>query len=94
MDEERYADTQDSKILEHEALCKRCGACCGVTENNPCEHLRPAGEGKYSCDIYEERFGLRKTVKGDPVLCVPVRKVLHKDWLGRNGCAYVKTYKI
>lgn len=90
MDEAFYYETQDRKLHEHEAKCKRCGACCGVLEGDPCEHLQRGADGRYLCDIYENRFGLRKTVKGEPVLCVPIRNMLHKTWWGRTQCAYVR----
>lgn len=79
------------KSLEHEALCKRCGACCGATEGDLCEHLKKDPAEGYFCDIYEGRFGLRKTISGEPILCVPIRNVLHKTWRkGVSGCAYIK----
>ena len=93
MDDVAYKKMQEKKELEHEALCKRCGACCGVLENDPCEHLKKGSDEKYLCDIYEDRFGMQKTLKGEPILCVPLRNVLHKTWWGRIGCSYYKVYK-
>ena len=90
MDEELYDQIQDKKLQEHEALCMRCGACCGVLEGDPCAHLKKEKDGKYFCDVYDNRFGLQKTVKGEPVLCVPIRNMLHKTWWGRTQCAYVR----
>ena len=90
MDEASYNEIQHKKFLEHEALCNRCGACCGALEEDPCEYLKRDFKSIYFCDIYEERFGLRKTVGGEPILCTPIRNVLHKTWWGRSGCIYVK----
>ena len=93
MDDIAYKKMQEKKELEHEALCKRCGACCGILESDPCEHLKKDSDDKYFCDIYENRFGMQKTLKGEPILCVPLRNVLHKTWWGRIGCVYYKAYK-
>lgn len=90
MDDKRYAIFQERKFLEYEALCRRCGACCGVRDGDPCEHLKKDHKGLYFCDIYDERFGLRKTVSGEPVLCVPIRNMLHKTWWGSAECAYIR----
>ena len=94
MDDERYNQIQEQKYLEHEALCKRCGACCGALEGDPCEHLKRGSDDRYFCGIYGNRFGLRKTIKGEPVLCVPIRNMLHKTWLGCSQCVYVRYSKI
>jgi len=90
MDNERYDQIQEQKYLEHEALCKRCGACCGVLEGDPCEHLKRGLDDRYFCGIYGNRFGLRKTIKGEPVLCVPIRNMLHKTWFGCSQCVYIR----
>jgi len=90
MDDKLYIQIQDQKYQEYEALCKRCGACCGVLDNDPCEHLKKGPDNGYFCDIYEERFGVRKTVKGKEILCVPIRNMFHKTWWGRIQCAYMK----
>ena len=92
-DEISYNDNQRRKQREHEALCKRCGACCGILEGDPCEHLKKGQDSRYFCDIYENRFGLRNTVKGEPVLCVPIRNMLSKTWWGRTSCAYFKAQR-
>ena len=82
-----------SKIYhESEAVCVRCGACCGLFEGDPCEHLIGLRNGKYFCDIYENRFGMHKTKSGGLVRCVSVREIINKDWPGSWQCAY-KTKK-
>jgi len=84
-----YQEQQDKKQQEYENACKRCGACCGILEGDPCEHLKLAPDNRYFCDIYEHRFGLRKTVNGHEMMCVPIRNMLHKTWWGRTKCAYM-----
>jgi len=90
MDDSRYKASQLKKYMEHEALCKRCGACCGIFDGDPCEHLKTHDKKTYYCEIYDKRFGLHKTLSGEPILCVPIRNMLHRTWWGRNNCAYVK----
>ncbi|MCK4462697.1 MAG: hypothetical protein KAU58_00105 [Candidatus Omnitrophica bacterium] len=84
-----YQEQQHKKWLEYENTCNRCGACCGIKDNDPCEHLKRAQDNRYFCDIYENRFGLRKTVSGKEIMCVPIRNMLHKTWWGRTECAYL-----
>ena len=86
-----YTIYQDKKFAEHEALCRRCGACCGIRDGDPCEHLAFTEDEKAYCEIYNHRFGLRQTVSGTKFLCMPIRKVLFKTWSGVSQCAYQKT---
>ena len=72
-----------------EAVCTRCGVCCGATDGHPCEHLRPAGKGEFVCAIYENRLGPHATVDGRAFVCVPIRKVIEHNG-GYADCAYVK----
>lgn len=58
---------------KHEALCRRCGICCGSEDGDPCEHLRREKSGEYFCLIYKDRLGMQKTVKGNIFRCVPLR---------------------
>ncbi len=90
---EDYELYQDKRRQEYEALCKRCGACCGALDKDPCEHLKPAENNKYLCDIYAHRFGLRSTVAGKKFLCIPIRKILFKTWSGSELCAYKKVIR-
>ncbi|MFC1621297.1 hypothetical protein ACFL2G_03225 [Candidatus Omnitrophota bacterium] len=94
IDEKKYNQMQDQKYQAYEALCKRCGACCGILDGDPCEHLKKGLDGKYFCDTYNNRFGMQKTVKGEPVLCVPIRNMLNKTWWGCSQCVYVKQSSI
>lgn len=86
--ESRYAVWQLRQEQKWEALCNRCGACCGIVEGDPCEHLREDGPGRYRCDVYRDRFGEHKTVSGRPLRCVPIRDILHKSWPGDQCCGY------
>lgn len=87
-DELRYAALQQSQEQLWEAKCNRCGACCGVAEGDPCEHLNQDADGKYFCQIYERRFGLHKTVSGREFRCVPIRLILNQSWPGDHLCVY------
>lgn len=80
----------ENKHIEDEALCKHCGACCGILDKDPCQHLKTKDGNLTYCDIYNERFGLRQTVSGKYFLCVPIRSILHKSWSGSYQCAYKK----
>ncbi|MDD3374622.1 MAG: hypothetical protein PHY73_02730 [Candidatus Omnitrophica bacterium] len=83
-----YHQLQEKQYQAWENKCLNCGACCGLQDGDPCEHLRMSTEGKSSCDIYENRFGLHKTQQGREFRCVPIRDILHKSWPGDCGCAY------
>ena len=88
-EQERYEYFQKKREMEWEALCGRCGACCGSVED-PCEHLRGEAPGEYFCAIYENRFGPHKTVSGKEFTCVHIRKILHETWPGDECCGYKK----
>ena len=85
MDIERYFEQKEA---EWEDLCVRCGSCCGAYED-PCVHLKRNGEAYY-CDIYKDRFGLRRTVSGEEFYCVEFREVINESWPGSYRCAYKK----
>lgn len=89
-DEARYRSLQESQQAAWEAQCTRCGACCGVFEGDPCENLDTLPNGKYSCRIYENRFGQRRSISGRTFYCVPLRQILHKSWPGDHQCGYKK----
>lgn len=90
-DDKKYADLMKKRHAEWEAKCMRCGACCGIIEGDPCEHLYQADDGLYACSIYKDRFGLHKTVSGKPFMCVPIRNILHTAWPGDQCCGYKST---
>jgi uncharacterized cysteine cluster protein YcgN (CxxCxxCC family) len=89
-DSKSYMDYQNKKWIEHESLCKKCGSCCGIKDGDPCEHLKKSDKNTYYCDIYEDRFGLRKTISGKEIVCVPIRNILHKTWTGKSECGYIE----
>ncbi len=87
-DQERYELLARKQQQEWEALCTCCGACCGIVEGDPCEYLLKSDMGKYTCAIYENRFGLHKTTSGKEFKCVPIRDILHQSWMGDQYCGY------
>lgn len=87
-DDERYATIQACQEKEWEAKCTRCGACCGITEGDPCENLLSLQNGKYACAIYENRFGIHRTRSGREFRCVPIRNILNINWPGDICCGY------
>lgn len=86
MDSNRYQEHLLSKDEEFENICKRCGKCCG-RDDDPCEHLRISDNGECYCDIYERRFGLRRTTGGNTFECVPIKEHIKEGTL-RYSCAY------
>lgn len=88
-----YQEYKIKKEKEYEALCKRCGACCGVSDGDPCRHLLKDEDGVYRCEIYENRRGLRKTISGKEFLCVPIRNIMSKSWAHSWNCPYKKLVK-
>ena len=91
-EETKYQDTLKRKEEDWESLCIRCGACCGAYDD-PCQHLRKDDKGKFYCAIYNERFGLRKTVSGDSFNCVPVKEIINTHWKNDHLCIYKKYLK-
>jgi len=88
MDKEKYEANQKEKFLKFEAICKRCGACCGSEDTEPCINLaREAKTGTYYCKDYENRIGLQKTASGKPFHCIPIRELIAHNLL-RPNCAY------
>ena len=88
-DEETYRKKQDQGLVEHEALCKRCGKCCGTDSSEPCANLGTDPQGKYYCKSYDNRLGAQRTISGRTFTCVPIRDVLSKG-LPYEGCGYTK----
>jgi hypothetical protein len=89
-DDLRYKEWAEKQENLAEGLCRRCGACCGAAEGDPCEHLREDQNGLYACSIYRDRFGLHKTITGKPFNCVPLRDILPASWPGDEHCGYKK----
>ncbi|MCK4519429.1 MAG: hypothetical protein KAU12_04835 [Candidatus Omnitrophica bacterium] len=76
--------------FEFEAICQRCGICCGSEDGDPCQHLKKDKDNKYFCAIYQKRFGLHKTVNGILIKCVPIEEALRDKPELRKKCAYAK----
>jgi uncharacterized cysteine cluster protein YcgN (CxxCxxCC family) len=87
MEQENYRLKQVKAEEEYEALCKRCGTCCGAFDGDPCEELRQDSHGKYFCSVYEKRIGMHRTISGKQFACVPIRDLMPN--LSFKGCAYL-----
>ncbi len=84
-----YIKEQKEWYLRYEALCKRCGMCCGSAGNDPCLNLARDNDGKYYCKSYDKRFGPQLTVTGKKFTCVEIRDVL-KSGIPNEECGYAK----
>jgi len=81
-----YSRKQEEDLIKHEAMCKRCGACCGASDGDPCEHLKQDEAGKFFCPIYDNRLGTHKTISGKLFACVPIREL--RQNLPSKNCVY------
>ncbi len=82
-----YSSSLEALSLDFEALCKRCGACCGAYDD-PCRNLIRSRDGKnWECRSYLNRFGPQKTVSGAEFNCVSIREHISRGTL-RPGCGY------
>ena len=87
MDKEIYNNILLEKDDEFEAICKRCGACCGAFDDS-CSNLERLEDGKYSCKDYANRLGPQVTVSGNNGFnCVSIREHIKAGSL-RACCAY------
>jgi len=89
MDEVSYFKKLEYQDEVYEALCKRCGECCGASTSDPCAELTKLADGTYNCRIYETRHGPRQSVSGNMFACVNIREVIRS---GANypNCPYCK----
>jgi len=83
---EAYLQKLKEEEARYEAKCRRCGACCGAYDGDPCVHLKKDEAGKYYCPVYDHRIGMQKTVSGKNFACVPIRDL--RPNLPFKGCAY------
>jgi len=88
-DSAEYIKEQKEWNDRYEALCKRRGACCGSTGNDPCLNLARDTSGKYYCKSYDNRFGPQTTVTGKKFTCVEIRDVL-KIGIPNAECGYAR----
>ena len=86
MDDGSYQIYMLEKERQFEAVCRRCGQCCGALDD-PCANLVRGDGGAYFCADYNNRLGPQKTVSGGSFNCVPIREHIAKGTL-RPGCAY------
>lgn len=82
-----YQEYFEQSQRRWEAMCRRCGGCCGAYDD-PCRHLRKDAEGLFYCTIYSQRLGERISIKGEKFDCVPVKDILHTHWKNDHLCAY------
>lgn len=78
---------QEEQFRDYESICRRCGACCGAEDGDPCVNLVENGDGTYFCKVYENRFGEQKTISGKIFHCIPIDDVIRNGG-GRPNCAY------
>jgi len=90
MEDLKYESCLKAKSETFEAMCKRCGACCGSRDGDPCANLAGNEKQGYYCKTYENRLGMQRTVKGDIFNCVPIRELKLYGFI-RTDCAYIKS---
>lgn len=90
MDSALYLAGQERMFKDYESLCRRCGACCGLADGDPCIHLSKDKVGRYFCDIYERRLGEQETVSGKKFNCIDIREIKSKFDLPQPDCGYHK----
>ena len=88
----KYLNYFKQKESEWESLCINCGGCCGAYDD-PCVHLKKNNSGKSYCEIYEKRFGLKKSINGEEFNCVMIKEILHTHWKNDHLCSYKKYLK-
>jgi len=88
MDDIKYQKHILKQEEEFEAVCSRCGGCCGAFDD-PCSNLDKSETGQYFCKDYSSRLGPQRTVLGSSFTCVSIQRHIEKDTL-RAGCAYLK----
>jgi len=89
MDKNLYNKKQEELSAEYESICICCGACCGLSDGDPCVNLVKDISGKYFCQVYDKRLGKQRTVSGKEFNCVTIRDVLRFGPV-YPGCAYLK----
>jgi hypothetical protein len=89
MDKVAYLQKQKDLLEKYEALCTRCGVCCGALGDDPCVNLVLDKDNKYFCKVYENRLGKQMTVSGKVFHCIPIR-ILRRTRPKFANCAYFK----
>lgn len=88
MDSGKYQDKQKEQLERYEAMCARCGECCGAYDGDPCSSLDKAVDGKYYCRDYANRGGTQKTISGRSFSCVPIRELINFE-VPYSRCPYL-----
>jgi len=83
----RYEEKLREQQERYEAICRKCGACCGALDSDPCSNLVANPNGTYECRVYENRLGPQVTVSGKKFNCVPIRDLLKRDY-SYSQCPY------
>ena len=91
MEDLEYLKKQEERFLRYEAMCKRCGKCCGVSDGDPCVNLDKDVRGSYYCRVYLNRVGPQKTLSGRDFNCAEIRENMRKGATQPN-CAYSKIF--
>ncbi|MGB2631226.1 MAG: hypothetical protein WBD24_03985 [Candidatus Omnitrophota bacterium] len=86
MDTAKYDKYLSDRGEDFEAICKRCGECCGA-DDDPCIRLVKKEDGTYFCCSYKNRLGHQETVSGKIFKCISIRDHIAKGSL-KPGCAY------
>lgn len=73
--------------IEWENLCSRCGKCCMVSKDTPCQYLEVLPDGTTSCKIYASRLG---TKIGTDIECGQIKEA---DYVPLE-CAYRKFFPL
>lgn len=76
MDDISYFKKLEYQNESYEALCRRCGVCCGITSGDPCSNLVRSGDNAYMCKVYDKRHGLQYSASGAMFACVNIRDVI------------------
>ena len=84
----RYQEYLRQAQDAYDARCRRCGACCGVAEGDPCAKLVFEEDGRTRCGDYANRLGPQKTVNGTTFTCTTLRRIRSGAWPGSWRCGY------
>lgn len=88
MENDTYQQKQKEQFTQYESLCKRCGACCGAFDGDPCVNLIKDKEGRCFCKEYDSRLGPQRTASGKVFNCVMIRDNISKYGFYYPGCGY------
>jgi len=87
MDSQKYIKYSKTEEEKFEAVCKRCGECCGALDD-PCRNLvKNKTNDQWFCKDYKDRYKQQKTISGNSFTCVSIREHMRNGSL-RLNCAY------